>query len=296
MRKVGFWLFLCFAYVNSITPFGWLYLKSDFYAFLLYHFVRYRRKVVRDNLTRSFPEKSKKDIKKIEKKFYRNLTDLAVEMCKMLTRDPEQLAKRVTFTNPEMLRELHDQGKGVFLSLPHSGNWEWLWKLQGMASPHTPYAIYKKLEDPLFDQFVFNLRTSRMEDKEVMVENRTVRSMMERWKEKTASVLLLGDQSPRGAETDYWTEFLHRDTCWYKGLEVLARTLDYAVVYVEMDRVSRGHYTVTFKKICDNPAQHEEGFILEQYVRHLERFITEHPDNWLWSHRRWKHSRPIQKA
>ena len=285
-------MFLCFAYVNSITPFGWLYLKSDLYAFVLYHVVRYRRKVVRDNLTRSFPEKSKKEIKKIEKKFYRNLTDLAVEMCKMLTLKPEQLADRVSFTNPEMLRELYDQGKGVFLSLPHSGNWEWLWKLQATVSPHKPFAIYKKLEDPLFDQFVFNLRTSHLEDKETLVENKSVRAVMDRWNALPSSVLLLGDQSPRGAATDYWTEFLHRDTCWYTGLEVLARQLNYAVVYVEMVRVGRGRYEVSFKKVCEAPNETEQGFILEQYVRHLERFIHCHPDNWLWSHRRWKHARP----
>ena len=296
MKKIGFWLFLCVAYVNAITPFGLLYLKSDLYAFLLYHVLRYRRKVVRDNLVRAFPEKSLKEIKKTEKQFYHNLVDLAAEMCKMLTLKPEQLSQRVTFTNPEMVEELRQKGKGVFLSLPHSGNWEWLWKLQGTVSNHKPYAIYKKMENPFFDQFVFNLRTSHVEDKTTLVETRSVRSVLERWRGTPSSVLLLGDQSPRGVATDYWTEFLHRDTCWYTGLEVLARDLDYAVVYVEMDRVKRGHYEVTFKMICETPENHPQGAILEQYVRHLERFIDRHPDNWLWSHRRWKHSRQPQNA
>ena len=291
MRKVGFWLVKCIAQVNSMTPFGLLYLKSDLYYLLLYHVIRYRRKVVRDNLVQSFPEKSPQEIKKIEKRFYHHLVDLAAEMCKMLSMSPEQLAERVTFTNPGMIQELYRKGRGVFLSLPHAGNWEWLWKLQGTISPHTPCAIYKKMENPYFDQFVFDLRTSHVDDKETMVESRNVRSMLDRWKALPSSVLILADQSPRGAETDYWTEFLHRDTCWYTGLEVLARKLDYAVVYVEMDRVSRGHYSVTFKNICEDPKNLPEGSILEQYVRHLERFVICHPDNWLWSHRRWKHTR-----
>lgn len=281
----------CIAYVNSITPFSLLYLKSDLYFALLYHVFRYRRKVVRDNLVQSFPEKSTQEIKKIEKQFYHHLVDLAAEMCKMLTLSLDQLAERVTFNNPEMIQELYQKGRGVFLSLPHAGNWEWLWKLQGTVSSHTPCAIYKKMENPYFDQFVFDLRTSHVDDKETMVESRNVRSMLDRWKTSPCTVLILADQSPRGVETDYWTEFLHRDTCWYTGLEVLARNLDYAVVYVEMDRVSRGHYAVTFKKICDNPQNLPEGSILEQYVRHLERFVICHPDNWLWSHRRWKHTR-----
>ena len=107
-------------------------------------------------------------------------------------------------------------------------------------------------------------------------------------------MLILGDQSPRGAETDYWTDFLHRDTCWYTGLEKLARKYDYAVVYTEMARVERGRYTVTFKLISEDPNSVEVGFVLEQYVRHVEQFILHYPSNWLWSHRRWKHSR--QKA
>lgn len=291
MRKVGFWLVKCIAYVNSITPFSLLYLKSDLYFALLYHIVRYRRKVVRDNLAHSFPERSQKELKSIEKQFYHHLVDLVAEMCKMLRLTPEQISKRVTLTNPEMVQELYGKGRGVLLSLPHSGNWEWLWKLQGTVSSHTPYAIYKKMENPYFDQFVLDLRTSHLESKEALVSSKNVRSMMDRWRKEPSTVLMLADQSPRGVETDYWTEFLHRDTCWYPGLEILARNLDYAVVYVEMDRVSRGHYAVTFKMICEDPKTSPEGLILEQYVRHLERFVECHPDNWLWSHRRWKHTR-----
>ena len=114
---------------------------------------------------------------------------------------------------------------------------------------------------------------------------------MDDMKDALNAVLVLGDQSPRGADTDYWTDFLHRDTCWYTGLEILAKRYDYAVVYVEMIRPERGKYTVTFKLITDDSLNTENGFILEQYVRHVERFIQNNPDNWLWSHRRWKHTR-----
>ena len=126
-----------------------------------------------------------------------------------------------------------------------------------------------------------------------MIEDRSLKDVLERLNDSMNAVLILGDQSPRGAETDYWTDFLHRDTCWYTGLERLARRYDYAVVYTEMVRVERGRYTVTFKLICEDPNIVEEGYILEQYVRHVERFILDNPDNWLWSHRRWKHSRQL---
>ena len=267
------------------------YLGSDICRFVLYHLARYRRKVVRDNLVKSFPDKPLKDIKKIEKQFYRNFCDLIVETLRLRKMNTAAVLQHVTITNPELLEDLCQKGKSVFLAMHHSSNWEWFWNAQHTISSHRHFAVYKKLENQYFDRKVFQLRTNFTDDKEVMIEDRALKNELKRLNGSTNAVLILGDQSPRGAETDYWTMFLHRDTCWYTGMEKLAKMFGYAVVYVEMTRVKRGDYNVTFKLICEDPNSTESGFILEQYVRHTERFIQDNPDNWLWSHRRWKHSR-----
>lgn len=269
------------------------YLGSDICCFILYHLARYRRKVVRDNLLKSFPEKSAQEIKKIEKQFYHDFCDLIAETLKLRKWKPEKVLERVNVANPELLEDLYQKGKSVLLAMHHSSNWEWLWKILFTTSSHHHYAVYKKLENQYFDRIVYQIRTNHSEDKGIMIEDRSLKDVLERLNDSMNAVLILGDQSPRGAETDYWTDFLHRDTCWYTGLERLARRYDYAVVYTEMVRVERGRYTVTFKLICEDPNIVEEGYILEQYVRHVERFILDNPDNWLWSHRRWKHSRQL---
>ena len=269
------------------------YLGSDICCFALYHLVRYRRKVVRDNLVKSFPEKSAKDIKKIEKQFYRDFCDLVVETLRLRKMKTTEVLQHVQVTNPELLEGLSQKGRSVFLAMHHSSNWEWFWQIQHTTSSHRHFAIYKKLENQYFDRKVFQIRTRFADGQEVMIEDRQLKDEMERLKGSTNAILILGDQSPRGVETDYWTNFLHRDTCWYTGLERLARKYDYAVVYTEMTRTGRGQYSVTYKLICEDPKAAEEGFILEQYVRHTERFIQQYPDNWLWSHRRWKHSRTL---
>lgn len=291
MKRIGFWFAKAFAYLIAITPFSLLYLRSDFYYFLVYHLVGYRKKVVRDNLAKSFPEKSKEEIKQIEKQFYHNLCDVFVETCKLLRVKSEELSQHVTFTNPELLQDLYERRKNVFTALPHSGNWEWYGKLMHLASAHKATAIYKKLSNPYFDAFMLKLRKNYDLDQEDMLESSVALRALVRRKDLMNSVLILADQSPRGLESDYWAEFLHRDTCWFFGLERMAKLLDYAVVFVEMVRTGRGRYQVTFKMITDDPKSTPEGFIMEQYVRHIERFIQNNPDNWLWSHRRWKRSR-----
>ena len=294
MKRIGFWLVKCAAYLIALTPFGLLYLKSDIYAFLLYHVVRYRRKVVRDNLVKSFPEKSIQEIKKIEKRFYRNFCDLTVEICKLMRMKPDEMASRVTFTNPELLQSLYEKGRSVFTSIPHSGNWEWYGKLMHTVSKHKASAIYKKVKNPYFEDFMKKLRMNFDQDREEMIEASTALKTLVRRKDMVNAILIVADQSPRGVASDYWTDFLHHDTCWFYGLEKMARLLDYAVVFVEMKRLGRGRYSVTFDLICEDPKSMEEGAIMEQYVRRVERFIQEKPDNWLWSHRRWKHTRQVQ--
>ena len=293
MKRIGFWLFKGWAFMVSITPFPLLYLRSSCYFLLLYHLLRYRRKVVRDNLLKSFPEKSSKEIKRIERRFYRNLCDLGVEIVKLMTVKPDTLAQRVRFVNPELIRELYDKQRSYFAAIPHSGNWEWYGKLMHRVSDHKASAIYKKLSNPDFDAFINRLRRNFNQDQEQMIEAQTALKTLVRRKDLVNAILLVGDQSPRGVASDYWTDFLHRDTCWFYGLEKMARLLDYAVVFVEMTRVRRGRYEVRFHLICEDPKTMEEGAIMEQYVRHIERFIQDQPDNWLWSHRRWKHSRQV---
>ena len=294
MKKIGFYIVKIWAYGVAITPFALLYLRSDIIFFLVYHVARYRRKVVRTNLLNSFPEKSQQEIKSIEKHFYHNLCDLALEICKLLVMKPYDLKRHIAFTNPEMIADLYEKQKNVFIAFPHSGNWEWFGKIQHVLSSHKVSAIYKEIKNAEFDKFMLHLRTSFNLEREQMIEaNSAMRVLLGR-RDILNSILIVADQSPRGTEKDYWTEFLHQDTCWFTGLERMAKMLDYAVVFAEMRRTKRGYYEVTFKKICDNPNETEKGFIMEQYVRMLERFIYDNPDNWLWSHRRWKHSRSMK--
>ena len=275
---------------QSVHPYWLLYLKSDCYYFLVYHIARYRRKVVRDNLLHSFPEKGEKEIKTIERHFYRNLCDMFVEAPKMLRMKPNGYKYRIAYTNPELVTQLYERKKNIFYAIPHSGNWEWFGKMTCDLTPHNCLAVYKRVKNPVFERLMLYLRTYGCNLE--MVESNSVLRRLVQLRDSRNAVLMMADQTSFGHESDYWTTFLHQDTCWFTGIERIAKKLDYAVVFVSMVRKGRGRFEVTFETVCDNPKEAAEGQIMEQYVRCVERFINENPDNWLWSHRRWKHHRP----
>ena len=274
----------------SIHPFWLLYLKSDLYYLFVYHIAHYRRKVVRQNLLRSFPEKDLKAVKSIERHFYRNLCDLFVEAPKMMRVGPNGYKKRVVVTNTELVQRLYEQKKNVFYAIPHSGNWEWFGKMIPDFTDHNGLAIYKRVKNEVFERLMLYMRTKRCPIE--MIESNSVLRRLMQLRDKQNGVLMMADQTSHGLEQDYWTEFLHQDTCWFTGIERIAKKLDYAVVFVNMVRTGRGLYEVSFELVVDDPKATADGEIMEKYVRCVERFIQANPDNWLWSHRRWKHERP----
>ena len=280
---------MAWAKLNAALPFWLLYQKSDVFYFVVYHVARYRRKVVRENLLRSFPDKPHNEIKAIEKRFYRNLCDQFVEAPKMMRIGPDGYRSRIAFSNPELAQLLYSQQKNIFFAIPHSGNWEWFGKLIPSLSPHKGLAIYKKVQNAAFERLMLEMRTKDCPLE--MVESNFALKRLAQLRGELNAVLMMADQSPRGVESDYWTEFLHQDTCWFTGLERIAKMLDYAVVFVDMRRQGRGQYEVRFELITDDPKSMAKGELMEHYVRSVEQFINDNPDNWLWSHRRWKHQR-----
>ena len=289
MARIGFHIVKLWVAFLSIHPYWLLYLKSDCYYFLVYHLLRYRRKVVRQNLLNSFPDKDAKEIKRIERRFYQNLCDLFVEAPKMLRMKSNGYQSRITYTNPELVKQLYEQGKNVFYAIPHSGNWEWFGKMIPELTQHKSLAVYKRVENPVFEQLMLYIRTcgSTLE----MVESNSVLRRLAQLRDSQTAVLMMADQTSHGLAQDYWTEFLHQDTGFLDGGEMLAKKFDYPVYYVHITRLKRGYYEARILPITKDPKSMAENAITEQFARMLEANIKESPELWLWTHNRWKWKR-----
>ena len=278
---------LLFRFLSRL-PLRVLHGLSDFLYVLLLYVVRYRRRVVLENLRLSFPEKSPADIWQITKGFYRNLTDLLVETIKMPTLPPADLRQRVRFTNPELVKERLRNGQAVIGMASHSSNWEWIPSASVQHGMPTD-SIYKTLNSPFFEELMQMVRSSQGA---VPVLMHSLPRRMVVQKDTPRIIALVADQVPDVPEQAYWTDFFHRDTPFYPGTERLARSRNLPVFYTEIARTGRGHYEVTFTLIGEPPYNDlPPGMILERYRDLLEATIRKHPSDWLWSHKRWKHWR-----
>ena len=278
-------------WVITLLPMRVLYLFSDLFYPIVYYVARYRRKVVRVNISRSFPEKTDKEVRIIEKRFYRYFCDLFVETMKEIHIGKEEIRKRMTLGNVDALTDQFAKGKSIMLMTAHYGNWEWLLNFsEVLPVESTVYQIYKRLRNKKFDTMVYALR-ERYGGKNI--EKRDLLRTMFGYKKdgKLGIYVMISDQTPNSKNLHYWTTFLNQDTATVTGTEQLARKFDYPVFYAEINRVKRGYYHCEFIPITLEPNQTEEFEISEKYMRLLEKTIQAHPEYWLWSHRRWKFQR-----
>jgi len=283
-------IFSIFAWVISILPFWLLYRVSDLAYLFIFYIYRYRRGIVYHNLKNSFPDKDDKEIFKISKKYYRNLTDILVEVIKMKSISLKELQKRVVFSNIEVINDLYEKNKSAFVLFGHCGNWEWLGPIMENATKHRGFAVYKPLTDSFFNRYMMNLRRRFYTESDIVPDKQILRTLI-KFKNELTITVLIADQTPAKDEINWWSLFLNQETPFYNGPEKLAKTLGFPVIFLDIQRRKRGYYIVKAFMITDNPVETRENEITEQYIRLLENAIIQNPDNWLWSHKKWKHKK-----
>lgn len=252
----------------------------------------YRKEVVFGNLRNSFPGKTEKEIQDIGRAYYKYLCDLFLETFKTLTISKETMLKHCYF-NPqakELFDKLADEDKSIILVMGHLGNWEWSGNTVSLQLKQQLYVIYHPISNKYFDWLMYKMRT-RFGTKLIAMKD-TFREMLENRQELNATAFI-ADQTP-APESAYWTTFLNQDTPVFKGAELIARKINYPIVYATVKRVNRGYYEIFAEILCEVPKATSEGEISEMHTRRLEQDIIAQPEVWLWSHRRWKHKRPVK--
>lgn len=274
-------------------PLRVLYALSDVAFFLLFYVVRYRRKMVRKNLRLALPEASEKELAGYERGFYRHLCDVFIEAVKLLHFSDEEADRRIKVEGAEAVDETLAGGQSVVLLLGHYGNWEWVPAvMRHIKEPVVSCQIYHPLSSKIMDSVMLTIR-SRFGSESIPMA-RTVRRLLEI--ERGGEHFICGfiaDQRPFTRALHHWTTFMGQDTPYVTGGESIGEHVGAAFFYLEVEKPSRGHYRLTFKRI--EPLTDSGEFpVTRRYLQMLEATIRRDPRFWLWSHNRWKRKREVK--
>jgi KDO2-lipid IV(A) lauroyltransferase len=288
MNAIIYYLALPFLYLISYLPFKLLYLLSDGFYVLVYTVFAYRKKIVTENLKQSFPDKSSAELEHIRRGFYHYLCDLALETIKTLSISPAVLKKHFSHDDISVLENYFNENQSVIIIMGHLGSWELGGAYFSQILVHQVYAIYHPMANRHFDRFFCRMRTRSGARLYPMKD--AFKGMIRNRNEVTATVFI-ADQTP-APENAHWMTFMNQDTPVLKGTEIIARKLDYPVIYVSAIREKRGQYKIHFELLVEHPQRLTKNELTEVHTKRLQQDIIDYPETWLWSHRRWKHKKP----
>lgn len=271
----------------SILPFRLLYIFSDCVYILVYRIIGYRKKTVRENLALALPHLTEKERLVIEKKSYKHLCDMFLEMIKTMTISVKEIEKRFVLKNVDYYLEMEKQGKSIALMCGHYASYEWSISINSQIT-FDGFAIYKRINNKYFDDLVKKIR-SRF--KAYLITTKETVPTIEANNEKGVKGLygFASDQSPQVKSKTYWSKFMGIEVPVYTGAEMLAKKFDMNIMFMKIKKVKRGFYEMEFELLTDDAKSIPDYQITETFLRKVEQQILEAPEFYLWTHKRWKH-------
>ena len=227
-----------------------------------------------------------------DKFIFPNLTDLNGAIMEIQKEIDNKILATEDPSNVNLIDDLAKQTRGVIVWMGHVGNWEWIAELnRHFADPAmVQYNVYRQLKNPQADKMIIELRGKR--GGECVEKNQLLRKLVALRRSPHPYVLgMLSDQKPSKRSSYVWTQFLQQETAFLDGSEVLAKKFGLSAVYAHITSPKRGYYHVRFELITDNAQSMSPEWMTKRYAQLLEQNISAQPEQWLWTHNRWKWSR-----
>ena len=269
----------------SFVPLKVLYIKS----LILSNFFFYRNDIIKSNIDNAFNNLNINHKKQIINSFRIYFLNLICEIIKMISVNNSFYNNRITIKNIEILDQYYDKNQTVILMMGHHNNWEWAGQVISIKSKQKFVSVYKKLSSSFFDYFMCRLRAKNGAD--VIEMNDIIKHIYE---DKECKIIgLIADQNPIVNISTNWTSFFNQSVPVIDGPEKIARKMNFPVLFCNMSKIKDGYYAITFEVIDENPQASNIGDITNKFFKRLEEKIIEEPNNYLWSHNRWKHTKKI---
>jgi len=271
----------------------WIYYTvADFFFILTYYLIRYRRKIVRMNISRAFPTEPPVNVKAIEKRFYRHFADYIVESAAMIKMTKSDYQKRFRFVNVDLLDAFLKKGRNVLIAAGHYGNWEWLSSLP-LFSEGMVYAVYKEQSNRFINSAMFFARGKN--GMKLLSYPLIYKEVLALPPGKSVAVYMLADQRPKMENKANWIEFMNQDITCFRGLGNLNKAMQGIVLFAQILKRKRGHYDIKFIQLYPEDMDDTSGdWLTRKYFKSLEENIRIDPAFYLWSHNRWKFVKPVR--
>lgn len=253
-------------------------------------------KNTRVNMASAFPEKDKDELRMIRKAYFKMACHFAVETASAISFSQEEMRKRMTYKNIDLLRKLLDEHKYVVCYSGHVANYEWMTGLPLEIPGYGMCNFYKStsIENNLLADFIKRKRgrfgARLIPTCSPLREIVNYRDEIEN-KRNEDKGFVIGSLSDMYDDSDnaHIVKLFNWSFRPYTGTERIGRRLNAAFLYGKISCRNRGFYEMTFEQLQPEDSKTNPFAYTDDFFRHLEKNIREHPELWMmWGERIYK--------
>ncbi|MBP8976044.1 MAG: lysophospholipid acyltransferase family protein [Bacteroidetes bacterium] len=281
--------FLLLSFLTCLIPLKKLYRVGFFLGDIGYKIIPSRRRVALQNLINAYPDADRTSLEAIARGSFRNIAATFLEILAYPRMSNETILERVKVENPEVLNAIINEGKGCLVLTAHYGSWEMAMQVIGILyGDRMKMAIEKPLSNPLVNDLIHRYRCAY--GGQVLPMQSSVRESLKTLKEG-GLVCLAADQS--AAKESIAVEFFGRKVPTFTGPAILCLRTGAAMLVGLAVRQPDGNYSMRLHRVETSDIHGvNDANVLELTKRHValtEQLIRQAPDQWMWTHKRWKH-------
>jgi len=241
------------------------------------------KKVIYKNIKRALPGIGENDLKNIENSMWNNYGRIFAEYIFLKDFRYGKLASEVQIEGQEILNDIKENNKQVIFISGHLSNFE-LMAMSIEKSGINLSAIYRPLNNIFLNGIMENIRKKYICRNQIKKGLAGLKKLIKLKKKNYSSALMIDQRVSEGILSPLFNERALTTTIPAQ----LAKRFNIPIVPVYIERIKG----LKFKIIISEPlsfsqdASHQE--ITDTLNHILEKFILNKPENWIWSHNRWK--------
>jgi len=284
--RIEYILTLFLSLIARIVPYKVSLKIADVLGDIFNYVLKKRREVTLDNLRRSFPDMSEKKINKICRDVYRNASRTIMDFARLPAFTGESILELVHVHDIHLIKEAHQEGKGILIVAGHFGSWE----VMGITFPHLGFPtsfLVGEQKNRAVDSLINNYRAHH--NVEIIRMGVAARGVIKALKANRC-VAFLSDQD--AGKDGVIVDFFGRKASTPGGAAIFALKTGAPFIMAFPVRSEKGDIDLYLERIdcSDLPEEKERAIkeITQRYTSVLEKYVRKYPDHWFWMHRRWK--------
>ena len=241
------------------------------------------KKIIYSNLTNAFPNLNEFEKKKITKTMWCNYGKILAEYVFIKNFREIKLEQNVIVKGQEILDEIQINKKPVIFISGHFNNFE-LMAMHIDKSGIDLAAIYRPLNNKYLNTIMEKIRRNYICNKQVKKGIAGTKLLLKYFRNGTSIALMIDQRVSQGLRSNFFNKKASTTTIPAQFIKKFK--CDVVPIYIE--RTNNINFKITINKPIKFSDSSSIEVITNDLNKVLEEMILKNPEQWIWTHDRWK--------